>query len=257
MQSTIERKHKPLHVAIIMDGNGRWATARGLPREAGHQAGMAALRGVVEVAPALGVTTLTVFAFSTENWQRPPREVQALMALLRGYLQREIELLAKAGVRITAIGRRDRLPDGIADLLARAQFATAGGSKLDLRLAIDYSARDAIVDAVLAAGGTPLTREVISRHLSMRSGGPDVDLVIRTSGEQRLSDFMLWEAAFAEFYFTPLLWPDFDSAALAEAIATYGARDRRFGGLSPDAAVDKAVRFEFSPFASYKSGEAP
>jgi undecaprenyl diphosphate synthase len=235
MQSTRQyQERKPLHVAIIMDGNGRWATARGLPREAGHRAGLTALRRVVESAPSLSITTLTVFAFSTENWNRPPREVDALMTLLRRYLRREIERLAEAGVRVTAIGRRDRFPVGISDLLARAESATALGTTLDLRLAFDYSARDAILDAVSAAGATPLTREVISHHLALRSGGPDVDLVIRTSGEQRLSDFMLWEAAYAELYFTPVLWPDFGRPALEQAMAAFCARERRFGGLAQE-----------------------
>jgi undecaprenyl diphosphate synthase len=195
---------------------------------------MMALQKVLEAAPTLGITMLTVYAFSTENWKRPPREVDALMALLRRYLRREFERQADAGVRITAIGRRDRLPHGIADLLARVETATANGTALHLRLAIDYSARDAILDAASAAGAMPLTREVISHHLALRSGGPDVDLIIRTSGEQRLSDFMLWEAAYAELYFTHVLWPDFDPAALEQALAAFYARDRRFGGLAQE-----------------------
>ncbi len=237
MQSTLQsqepaRARPPLHVAIIMDGNGRWAAARGLPREAGHRAGVKALRKVVEAAPQLGVTTLSAYAFSQDNWRRPAEEVSALMALLRGYLATEIARLADAGVRLKVLGRRDRLPEGIAELIARAETATAGGACLDLRLAIDYSGRDAILAAV-AAGG--VTCEDVSCQLERHGGGPGVDLLVRTSGEQRLSDFMLWEAAYAELYFVETFWPDFDGAALARALDAFRARDRRFGGLTPDA----------------------
>jgi len=232
MQSTLYRQRKtPLHVAIIMDGNGRWAVARGLPREAGHQAGVAALRDVVEAAPHLGITTLSAYAFSTENWRRPAVEVAALMAILRRYLQDELARLAESDVRLTVLGRRDRLPDGIAELISHAETVTAGGRLLDLRLAIDYSGRDAILEAVRAGEASCATRAEVSRRLDLRGGGPDVDLLIRTSGEQRLSDFMLWEAAYAELYFTETLWPDFDRAALKRALGAFLARDRRYGGL--------------------------
>jgi undecaprenyl diphosphate synthase len=229
--SSSDRDKAAFHVAIIMDGNGRWATARGLPREAGHRAGMMALRRVVEAAPSFGITALTVYAFSTENWSRPPHEVDALMMLLHRFLRRDVTRLAEAGVRVTSIGRRDRLAGGIANLLAQAEAATADGTTLDLRLAIDYSARDTIIDAVMAADTGKLSREAVSERLALKFGGPDVDLVIRTSGEQRLSDFMLWEAAYAEFYFTPVLWPDFGGATLERAIAAFRTRNRRFGGL--------------------------
>ena len=234
MQSILLEQSGPsLHVAIIMDGNGRWAVARGLPREAGHRAGVVALRDVVEAAPHLGITTLSAYAFSTENWRRPAVEVGALMAILRSYLQNELARLVKSGVRLTVLGRRDRLPDGIAELISHAEKATAGGGFLDLRLAIDYSGRDAIIEAVRRADASCNTRAEISRRLNARGGGPDVDLLIRTSGEQRLSDFMLWEAAYAELYFTETLWPDFDRAALERALRTFLARDRRYGGLLP------------------------
>jgi undecaprenyl diphosphate synthase len=240
MQSTLQsqepaRTGAPLHVAIIMDGNGRWAASRGLPREAGHRAGVVALRKVVEAAPKLGVTTLSAYAFSQDNWRRPAEEVSALMALLRGYLATEIARLADVGVRLRVLGRRDRLPDGIAELIARAETATAGGTCLDLRLAIDYSGRDAIVAAVAAVSAGGMTCEDVSCQLERHGGGPGVDLLVRTSGEQRLSDFMLWEAAYAELYFVETFWPDFDGAALARALDAFRSRDRRFGGLAPGA----------------------
>src|SRR5262249_13792640 len=158
----------PLHVAIIMDGNGRWATARGLPREAGHRAGVAALRAVVEAAPRLGVTTLSAYAFSTDNWRRPAHEVAMLMGIFRRFLKNEVARLVAAGVRLTIMGRRDRLPDGVADLIARAEAATAPGAVLDLRIAIDYSGRDSILAAVAIENPASLTREQMSRRLAQR-----------------------------------------------------------------------------------------
>jgi undecaprenyl diphosphate synthase len=232
MQSTRQwQANPPLHVALIMDGNGRWATARGLPREAGHRAGVAALRAVVEAAPCLGVTTLSAYAFSTDNWRRPAQEVALLMGIFRRFLKNEIARLAEAGVRLKIMGRRDRLPDGIADLIARAEAATAEGTSLDLGIAIDYSGRDSILAAVATASPAGITRDEISRRLEQHGGGPDIDLLIRTSGEQRLSDFMLWEAAYAELYFTTTLWPDFDGKELERALEAFRARERRFGGL--------------------------
>jgi undecaprenyl diphosphate synthase len=221
-----------LHVAIIMDGNGRWAFARGRPREAGHYAGVAALRRTVECAPGLGIATLTVYAFSADNWRRPAAEVAALMSILKGYLQSELARLVEAGVRLTVIGRRDRLPPGLAALIGQAEAASAQGAKLHLRIAIDYSGRDAILAAAAACGPGPLTREAISRQLDGGAAVPDVDLLIRTSGEQRLSDFLLWESAYAELYFTDRLWPDFGADDLALALRAFRARERRFGGLS-------------------------
>lgn len=229
MQSSLLSK---LHVGIIMDGNGRWATRRGLSRLRGHEAGVEAIRRVVEAAPQQGLGTLTLYAFSSDNWRRPRAEVSALMGLLRFYLANEIESLVRNGVRLTVIGRRDRLPDGISAAIARAEAATAGGDTLHLRIAIDYSARDAILNAALrAAGMGQLTRDMFSQLVTGEADLRDVDLVIRTSGEKRLSDFMLWESAYAELHFTERMWPEFDAQDLAEALASFHGRERRFGGL--------------------------
>ena len=230
-QSSLQSK---LHVAIIMDGNGRWALRRRLPRQAGHRAGVEAVRRVTEAAPALGVDTLTVYAFSADNWRRPETEVAALMGLLRHYVRTEVGRLVRSGVRLTVIGRRDRLPDGMAASIARAEAATANGQSLHLRVALDYSARDAILRAVAAAQGAgDLTPESFSCLLSGGASSPDVDLLIRTSGEQRLSDFLLWECAYAELYFTDRLWPDFGADDLKAALDDFRRRQRRFGALAP------------------------
>lgn len=228
-----------LHVAIIMDGNGRWATARGMTRAAGHRQGAESVRRVVEAAPDLGIRTLTLYAFSSDNWRRPPREVAALMRLFRSYLRSETDRLIANGVRLTMIGRRDRLPGALRAAMEEAESRTRSGSRLQLRLAIDYSARDSIIRAAQIAGeGVAHTREsfaeLIARACSQEAGErtPDVDLLIRTGGERRLSDFLLWECAYAELYFTDVMWPDFDADALAEAVADFSTRDRRFGGLS-------------------------
>ena len=224
-----------LHVGIIMDGNGRWATRRRLSRLRGHEAGVEAIRRVVEAAPKQGIGTLTLYAFSSDNWRRPKAEVSALMTLLRFYLANEVESLRQNGVRLTVIGRRDRLPAGIADAIGRAERATATGDVLHLRVAVDYSARDAILNAAAkAAGSGELTRENFARLVTGEPGLRDVDLVIRTSGEQRLSDFMLWESAYAELHFTARMWPEFDADDLAEALASFHGRERRFGGLQPE-----------------------
>jgi undecaprenyl diphosphate synthase len=229
MQSNFSTK---LHVGIIMDGNGRWATRRGLSRLRGHEAGVEAIRRVVEAAPDQGIGTLTLYAFSTDNWRRPRAEVAALMALLRFYLASEVESLVKNGVRLTVIGRRDRLPDGIAAAIARAEAATAGGEVLHLRIAVDYSSRDAILNAAtkLARVAEP-SRELFSQLVTGEAGLRDVDLIIRTSGEKRLSDFLLWEGAYAELHFTERMWPEFDTQDLEEALASFHRRERRFGGL--------------------------
>src|SRR5579871_514174 len=213
------------HVAIIMDGNGRWATRRSLPRAAGHRSGANAVRRTVDAAPDLGISILTLYAFSEDNWSRPPREVSALMKLLGRYLVQETDRCIANGVRLEAIGRRDRLPAPLRALLEESERKTASGKKLRLRLAIDYSARQAILDAAKRA--RDLTEEQVSELV-----GPDVDLLIRTSGEQRLSDFLLWECAYAEMIFTPRLWPDFARADLAQAVAEFQRRDRRFGAVS-------------------------
>ncbi|MCJ2035048.1 di-trans,poly-cis-decaprenylcistransferase [Methylobacterium sp. J-068] len=235
MQSALQ---SGLHVGIIMDGNGRWATARGLPRVFGHRAGVAATRRVVEAAPAQGIGTLTLYAFSSDNWRRPQDEVGALMGLLRRYLREEAERLAGAGVRLDVIGRRDRLPEGVAEAIGQAEAMTAAGTVLHLRIAIDYSARAAILAAAaaLAGHGAPADAGAPSAaafgHLVSGGPVPDVDLVIRTSGEQRLSDFLLWESAYAELHFTQAHWPDFDADALAAALRAFAGRERRFGGLA-------------------------
>ena len=233
MQSSFQaRLVHLLHVGVIMDGNGRWAARRGLSRLRGHEAGVEAIRRVVEAAPDQGVGTLTLYAFSTDNWRRPRAEVAALMALLRFYLANEVQSLVRNGVRLTVIGRRDRLPDGIANAIARAEEATSQGETLNLRIAVDYSARDAILNAAAKlAGVSEPTRELFSQLVTGEVGLRDVDLIIRTSGEKRLSDFLLWEGAYAELYFTERMWPEFDGAALAEALASFHRRERRFGGL--------------------------
>ncbi|MDE2379490.1 di-trans,poly-cis-decaprenylcistransferase [Bradyrhizobium sp.] len=233
MQSDVAtRLSDRLHVGIIMDGNGRWATRRGLSRLRGHEAGVETIRRILEVAPRQGIGTLTLYAFSTDNWRRPKTEVAALMALLRIYLASEVQELVRNGVRLTVIGRRDRLPDGIAAAIARAEQATADGDALHLRIAVDYSARDAILNAAAkAAALTSLTREAFSQLVTGEADLRDVDLIIRTSGEKRLSDFLLWEGAYAELHFTERMWPEFEASDLAEALAAFHGRERRFGGL--------------------------
>ena len=221
MKSTFE---DGLHVAIIMDGNGRWANSRGLPRVAGHRAGADTVRRTIEAAPSLGISVLTLYAFSADNWRRPSREVSALMRLLARYLIQECDQLVRNGVKLEAIGRRDRLPASVVTLLEQAERKTAAGQKLHLRLAIDYSARAAILEAARSLDS--ITEENLSRHL-----GPDVDLLIRTSGEQRLSDFLLWECAYAEMVFTDRMWPEFSTEDLAAALDDFQHRERRFGGL--------------------------
>jgi len=229
-----------LHVAIIMDGNGRWAQARGRPREYGHRQGTVAVRRVVEAAPDLGVSALTLYTFSSDNWKRPVEEVVLLMGLLGSYLRSEREALREKGVRLIVIGRRDRLDPALLTEIDATEAATAGGARLLLRLAIDYSSRDLMVRALRsvaaeAAGPPELEREQFAAHLgqAMHALGPapDVDLLIRTGGERRLSDFLLWECAYAELLFTPRMWPDFDGRDLAEAVNDFRARDRRFGNV--------------------------
>ncbi|HEX5431094.1 MAG TPA: di-trans,poly-cis-decaprenylcistransferase [Bryobacteraceae bacterium] len=215
-----------LHVAIIMDGNGRWATGRGLSRAAGHRAGAAAVRRTVEAAPGLGVSVLTLYAFSEDNWTRPAREISALMNLLNHYLVQETDRCVANGVRLEAIGRRDRLPASLVTLLEQAERRTSHGGRLRLRLAIDYSSRHAILDAARR------THKDVSEEQFCELVGPDVDLLIRTSGEQRLSDFLLWECAYAEMIFTQRMWPDFTRDDLAGAIEEFRRRDRRFGGIA-------------------------
>ncbi len=224
-----------LHAAIIMDGNGRWAQARGLPRIAGHRAGAEALRRTVEAAPALGIGTVTVYAFSSDNWKRPPAEVSALMRLFHNYLRKERERSIANGMRISVIGRRERLPRMLLPEIEAAEKATAHCSTLHLRIAVDYSSRDAIVAAARRLLNNA-SRESFSALLGAPDGVRDVDLLIRTGGEQRLSDFLLWECAYAELVFTPRMWPDFDASDLKAAIADFHSRERRFGAV-PEAAM--------------------
>ncbi len=222
-----------LHLGIIMDGNGRWAERRGLSRSRGHEAGVRAIRPVVEAAAASGIGTLTLYAFSSDNWRRPAAEVAALMGLLRSYLGREVDAFREAGVRLSLIGRRDRLPAGIVRRIAAAEAATADGAALHLRIAFDYSAREAILAAARLADFAT-DRDAFAR-LVAGDEAPDLDLLLRTGGEKRLSDFLLWESAYAELVFTDRLWPDFGEGDLAGALAEFHGRNRRFGGLSPSA----------------------
>jgi undecaprenyl diphosphate synthase len=238
MQSTLIGQDDGLHVAIIMDGNGRWAERRGLPRSAGHREGIEAVRRVVEAAPDLGITALTLFAFSSDNWRRPPLEVEVLMLLLRRYLRRDLNRLVENGVRLRVIGRRDRLPDGLREEIAAAEAATARNFRLDLTVAIDYSARDAIANAAAVWLGDDSPERRIFMRLLARLGhgtGRDVDLLIRSGGEKRLSDFLLWECAYAEIVFSDTMWPDFGAEHLRAGIADFRGRARRFGGLEHDA----------------------
>jgi undecaprenyl diphosphate synthase len=230
-----------LHVAIIMDGNGRWAERRGLPRSAGHREGIEAVRRVLEAAPDAGIGALTLFAFSSDNWRRPPLEVEVLMILLRRFLQRDLRRLVDNGVRLKVIGRRDRLPNGLAQDIAAAEAATADGARLDLTVALDYSARDAIANAAAAwLGDDSASRTAFSRLLAWQGqgAGRDVDLLIRTGGEKRLSDFLLWECAYAELAFVDTFWPDFGAEHLRAATRDFHGRERRFGGLTPLVAAE-------------------
>lgn len=226
-----------LHVAIISDGNGRWATSRGLPRSAGHRAGAEAARRVIEAAPRLGIHTLTLFALSSANWKRPVAEVHAILRLLHEYLFAETTHCIDEGVRLSIIGRRDRLPATLRQAITDSEAATARGTRMHLRLAVDYSAREAIYNAACRFYKvTELSSESFSNVLAevLRGGSTEVDLLIRTGGEQRLSDFLLWECAFAELVFTQKRWPDFAAADLEEAVLEFGKRERTRGAL-PDA----------------------
>jgi undecaprenyl diphosphate synthase len=228
-----------------MDGNGRWALLRGRPREEGHVTGAAAVRRTVEAAPALGITTLTLYAFSSDNWRRPRGEVENLMFLLQKYLDSECAHLTDNAVRLSVIGRRDRISAALRRSIARVEEQTSEGKSLHLRIAIDYSSRDALLAAAgRVAKGTPPTRQAFERSLYQAihapSGTRDVDLLIRTGGEHRLSDFLLWESAYAELYFTDVLWPDFTEADLASAVQAFAGRERRYGGVLSDPIGTKA-----------------
>jgi undecaprenyl diphosphate synthase len=228
-----------LHVGIIMDGNGRWATARDLPRGAGHRAGATAVRRVVEAAPDVGIGVLTLFAFSSDNWRRPATEVAWLMRLFRDYLQEQTARCVSNGVRLEIIGRRDRLGPALLRAIEASEVATAVGSTLWLRVAVDYSSRDAILRAAQCLRSGAISRESFGRLIGIVDHGsplPELDLLIRTGGERRLSDFLLWEAAYAELYFTPVMWPDFGPDDLRLAVRDFSGRERRFGGVSDQAA---------------------
>jgi undecaprenyl diphosphate synthase len=229
----------PRHVAIIMDGNGRWAAARGLPRVEGHRRGVEALRKTVRAANELGISVLTIFSFSSENWSRPPSEIRDLLGLLRRFIRNDLVDLHKNNIRVRVIGERDDLDPDIRRLLAEAEDLTHGNDGFTLVVAFNYGARQEIARAArrlvteVAEGrlaASAITPELLSRHLDAPDI-PDPDVIIRTSGEQRLSNFLLWQSAYSELVFVPINWPDFDRSALEGAIAEYRRRERRFGGL--------------------------
>jgi len=239
MSSDIPQSPRPLprHIAIIMDGNGRWAQARGLPRIAGHRRGAEAVRRTLTAAGELGIPYLTLFGFSSENWKRPLAEVDDLMGLLRHYLRGEIAELHRNGVRLRVIGERARLAPDIVTLIANAEALTRDNPGVNLTIALSYGGRAEIIAAMRTLATKAATGEIcpeaidesmIARHL-FTADIPDPDLLIRTSGEQRISNFLLWQCAYAELVFTKTLWPDFGRAELAQAIADYGGRERRYG----------------------------
>jgi len=238
---TLPLTNGDLHVAIILDGNGRWAIERGLPRSEGHRAGVEVVRQVIDAAPALGIGMLRLYAFSAANWSRPAAEVRELLVLLEGFLRGDVAPCLARGARLSVIGRRDRLPETLRAAIAAAETATAGARTLLVRLALDYSARESILRAARnGTGARPPSAQEFERRLAEADGGPApapaVDLLIRTGGEQRLSDFLLWEIAFAELVFSPTLWPDFTAAELEAAVQEFRGRERRFGGLPGRAA---------------------
>jgi undecaprenyl diphosphate synthase len=233
----------PAHVAVIMDGNGRWARQRGLPRLAGHRAGTEALRRLIEGCVEFGIPVLTIYAFSTENWKRPAHEVRGLMFLLEEVIERQIDELDRNGVQLRHVGWLDNVPPHLRRAIRHAVDRTQGNDRLILNVAFNYGSRQEIVRAVrgIVADGIPpeeIDEACLERHLET-AGLPDPDLVIRTSGEMRLSNFLLWQVAYAEIYCTPTLWPDFDREELWRALQSYAHRDRRFGELPPG---DRAPR---------------
>jgi undecaprenyl diphosphate synthase len=235
MLDIVSERKNLLHVAVIMDGNGRWAERRGLPRTAGHRAGVEAVRRLVENAADFGVGTLTLFAFSADNWRRPPEEVAVLMQLLQIYLRSERKRLIDSNTRLTVIGRRDRLPASVQHAIAKIETETALGARLHVRIALDYSSRDAIARAAARWPAEAIvSREAFCRLLASQGDRTEaeVDLLIRSGGEKRLSDFLLWECAYAELCFLDVMWPDFGVDDFAAAIADFHRRDRRFGGLN-------------------------
>ena len=237
-----------LHAGIIMDGNGRWAERRGLPRTAGHRAGAAAVERIVEAAPAAGIGVLTLYAFSSDNWNRPMPEVSALMRLFKSYLRGKRQRAIENGVAVEVIGRRDRLSVPLLREIAETEAVTSGGTLLRVRLAVDYSGRDAIVRAAIKGGeelgGLDRDRfgELVAEVDHGRPDVPPVDLLIRTGGEKRLSDFLLWESAYAELFFTDVMWPDFSRTLLEATVADFLARERRFGAVSGAPAARRHLR---------------
>ncbi len=233
--AAIDPETLPRHVAVIMDGNGRWAKKRGLPRTAGHKQGVEATRRVVRAAGDLGVEYLTLFGFSNENWTRPKNEIFDLMSLLRMYLRAEAAELHKGQVRLRVIGRRDRLDADIVEMIENTEELTRGNSGLNLIIALDYGGRQDILEGVKALmnkGVNPadVTEAMLEAHL-LTAGIPDPDLLIRTSGEERISNFLLWQCAYTEFYFTDVLWPDFGRDQMEQAVISFACRQRRFGGV--------------------------
>ena len=230
LQTRVRARPLPRHVAIIMDGNGRWAQARGLPRVAGHREGAAAVRSVTRAARRLGLEALTLYAFSMQNWSRPADEVEALMLLLVEFLEKEQQELLDNAIRLNAIGDLARLPPRVGERLAAVRRATAGGQAMTLTLALSYGGREELVHAaqVAAASGLPIDEAALAAGL-WTAGLPELDLLVRTSGERRISNFMLWQAAYAELYFTDTHWPAFNERELLLAVADYQGRERRFG----------------------------
>jgi undecaprenyl diphosphate synthase len=225
----------PAHVGIIMDGNGRWAKSRGLPRLAGHRAGTDNLRRVLRAAVEFGIQVLTIYAFSTENWGRPEEEVSGLMSLMEQMIRRELDELHREGVQIRHMGQLDRVPDGLAEMIQQALERTKDNQRLILNVAFNYGGRKELLDAIkrIIEHGTPvgeIDEELVSRHL-YTSDLPDPDLIIRTSGEMRVSNFMIWQGAYAEYFVTPKYWPDFDKDELYKALVAFSQRERRFGLL--------------------------
>ncbi len=233
LQPAAPKPSRSLHVAIISDGNGRWATSRGLPRSAGHRAGAQTARAIIAAAPKLGIHTLTLFALSSANWKRPPAEVAGILRILHEYLLTETQHCIEEGIRLSIIGRRDRLSANLRQAIIDSEDATARGTRLHLRLAVDYSARNAIFSAARRFyKSTELSEESFASVMAeARGGAADVDLLIRTGGDQRLSDFLLWECAFAEFLFIPKRWPDFSVDDLRSALREFASRERTRGAL--------------------------
>ena len=250
MRELARDQRLPRHVGIIMDGNGRWAAARGLPRVEGHRRGVESVRRAVRTALDIGIEFLTVYSFSTENWTRPPQEVAYLMGLLKRYIRNDLADLHGNGVRVRIIGSRIGVPADIVGMLDEAEALTRDNTRLTLVVAFNYGSRQELTSAIqaiaakVAAGEIQpgdVTQETVAAHLNT-AGIPDPDLIIRTSGEQRLSNFLMWQAAYSEFVFVPEHWPDFDQAIFCGALLTYAARDRRFGGLKTNEPSDLSAK---------------